>query len=561
MDFKIGKISLSVIACFVLFSCVKQKVELDKLESEEIDPSFALPLGEATINLGRVESHFVDDHFEYNASTGLLEYVFPKRLFELYPIDILKFPNPNASASATMPPGTQSAFNAGGPGNTVSFSGSQTVTFNAPNGELMDSIIFRQATLDVNVSSDFPHNTSIDVVIPGLTLNGAVFNQTINLNYGGTVPIVNNVQFDISGYSFDLTDGGVTDNTADFSFNIQMTSSGIPVLGTEQIDFTVDFLMDTIERAYGYFGSYTNILSEDTLEIDFFENLSGGSIHVEDPRIELAVYNTTGVSVHSDFNAVYAPDNSVNINLGGPGLTTIPLIVGAATINDTGITNHLINNGNTSPTLSAIIDEGPGEMIYDASSETNPSGVTQNFITYQSKVWCDSRLVMPLYGWGNNFEFRDTTKSDISKALDVDSATIENLKTATLRVIADNGLPVEASIQLYFVDSNDVLVDSLFDNTSGANVIQAATVNFSVPTTDPNYGRVIPNGAKRKITDVVIEKERFNNIANSGVTQLVYVAKGNTNDANLARNVKFYPEYNLKMKVSAKLDLLYKLQP
>lgn len=561
MKFKFQKVSVLFVLSLILFGCVKQEVQLDKLESEEIDPSFALPLGQATFNMGRIEKHFVDDHFIYNPTTGLLEYIFPKRLFTLNAADMLQFPNPSASATVTMPSGTQNAFNLGGAGTIVTFYGQQTTTFNAPNGELMDSIVFKNGTLDINVSSDFPHNTSIDIVIPGLTFNGGAFNKTVNLNYTGTTPVTANVQFDLAGYKFDLTDGGTTDNTAKFAFAIEMTSSGVPVLGSEQIDLTADFIIDTIDRAFGYFGQFTNILSEDTMTIDFFENLYGGTIHIEDPRIELTVYNTAGVSVHSDFNAVYAPDNSVNINLGGPGLTTIPLIVGASTLTDTGITTHLIDNNNTSPTLTAVIDEGPGEMIYDATSETNPGGVTQNFLTYKSKMWCDSRLVMPFYGWGNNFNFRDTTDLDLSEALDVDSADIENVNRVTLRLIADNGLPIESSVQLYFLDSNGLLVDSLFDNVSGENILKAAKVNFSVPTTDPNYGRVIPGGMQRKITDIVMDKVRFNKLANSGITKMIYSAKGNTNDANLGRNVKFYPDYSIKMKVSAKVDLLYKLKP
>lgn len=552
----------SVLAITILItSCVKQEIELDKLESEEIDPSFALPLGEATINLGRVEQSFVDDHFIYNPTTGLLEYVFPRRLFELQLADMLQFPNPSASMSFSMPAPIHTAFNLAGAGTQITFHGQDTASFSAPNGELMDSLVIKQGSLDFNLSSDFAHDVSIDIIIPSLTINGGAFNKTVTLNYSGSTPVTTTAQFDISGYKLDMTDGGVTTNTARFAFAVTLTNSGVVTSGTENIDITADFVVDTIDRAFGYFGTYTNILSADTMPIDFFENLYGGTVHVEDPRIELTVYNTSGVPVNTGFNGVYAPDNSININLAGPGLTSIPLVVGAPTINDTGITTHIIDNSNTSPTLSDIVDEGPGEMIYDASSETNPAGVTPNFVTCESKVWCDGRLVMPLYGWGNNFVFRDTTDLDLSQSLNVDSADIENIQAVTIRVVADNGLPIEASLQLYFADSNHVIIDSLFDNATGENILTAATVNFSVPVSDPNYGRVTLTGAKRKITDVMITQTRFNNLANAGVAKLIYVARGNTNDANLGRSVKFFPDYNLRIKTSAKVDMLYSLKP
>jgi hypothetical protein len=535
-------------------SCVKKEIELANLEGETFDPSFASSLGGATFNMGRLERNYVDDKFEYNPITGLLEYVYSKRLFTLGLSDMFQIPNMNATASFGMPGANQSSMNGGGAGTVVNFSSQSTTTFPVSSSELIDSIIVRNGTMDINLSSDFTHDGSIDITIPSLKLNGVAFTTTLNLNYIATVPVTASLtNFDLSGYTIDLTDGGITDNTARYSFNAQITSSGAPVLGTESLSFTIDFTVDTIQQANGYFGSYTNILAKDTAFIDFFENING-QVHIEDPRIELSIFNTAGISVATFFTGVSAPDNSTQTTLGGPALTSIPIIVGATSITDTGVTNFIIDNANTSPTLTQVIDEGPGEIIYDASSTTNQGlpNTTQNFVTYNSKVWCDSRLALPLYGWGNDFTFIDTTDADIEDMIDVDSADAENIDKVTLRIIVDNGLPIETRIQVYFADTNNVVIDSLFSTATGEDIIRQANVNFSVPISDINYGTV--TSSVRKITDIIIDKTRFNNLANSGAKKIIYKAKGLTNQAPIGNNVKFSLSNSISIKLSAKVD-------
>lgn len=540
---------------FIAQGCIKKEIELQKLESEAFDPSFATSLGGATFNLGRLESHYVDDHFEYNASTGLLEYVYYKRLFELGLIDMFSIPAMNATASFGMPGADQSTMNFGGAGTVVNFSNQSTTTFPVSNSEQIDSIIVRNGTMNINLSSDFAHDGVIDIIIPSLKLNGVAFTTTLNLDYVATVPVTASLtNFDLSGYTIDLTDGGTTDNTARFAFNVQMTSSGAPIVGTESLDFTIDFTVDTLQEAHGYLGAYTNILAQDTMYIDLFENLNGGSIHVEEPIINLKIYNNTGIEVQTNFNTIFSSDNNGN-NLTGVGLN-LPLINRAINVGDTAITNDSIDKTNSN--IVQVIDLAPNGLIYDASSNTNPGGVTQNFITYDAALWCDAKLRLPLYGWGNDFTFTDTTDADLDNILGVDSADAENIKQVDLRLIVDNGLPIEAKIQVYFADTNNNVLDSLFNTANGEDIIRRANVNFSVPNTNPAYGTV--NSSVRKITDIVIDKNRFNNLSNNGAKKIIYKAQGLTNDAP-TENVKFQPSNSLIMKLSTKVDLDIQVNP
>lgn len=542
---------------FILGGCKKKEISLDNIKAPLLDPSFALPIGYATLNIGDVEREYDVNNFLYNDNANLFEFVYKDRIFELSANDVIQIPTQNYSNSYSMPLANQTAFVGGGAGFTTNFSEQTAISFSIPNGALLDSIIIQNGSLAVDVSSDFMHSGVINITIPSLTLNGNPLQQTLNVNYTGGTPVLDNANIDISGYTIDLTDGGSTTNTFNTSIIFQITSSGNPISGTEQITLDMGLNVASFNSIWGYLGQVTNILSQDTSNITLFDDLASGEVHFEGPRIELTIGNTAGLDVQTQFSAVVAPDNSTNVTLGGTGLNNLPLIARALTPGDTTITTHIIDNSNTSPMLSDVIDENPTEIVYSSSATSNPSGFTNNFVLGDALVWCDAEVVLPLFGWARNFTLADTTDLDIADVLGIDSSstiTIEDVDQAMIRIIVDNGLPIDAGVQLYFADSNNIVIDSLFQTTGGIeNVFEHGIVDFSLPLTDPNHGKVTQT--TRKITDVVVTQELIKKLINGNSKKLIYKTRGLTNDANSGQNIKIYPEYNIDIKVSAKVDL------
>ncbi len=552
-------IALSVLA---VAGCVKKEINLEQVNTPELDPSFAMPLGEVNLNLGDLEAEADINNLQYNNSTTLFELVYKNRLFELTANDLITIPNQNYTSSFSLTPSNVTAFLATSVGITSTFLHSASFTFNVANGAQLDSIVIQSGTLDLNLSSDFMHNVVTNITIPSLTQNGMPLQKVNYLNYGGSTPVVSNNPIDISGYTLDLTDGGSTNNTFKVDIPIQITNSGNGLLGSEQLTTAMNLTIGSFETVWGYVGQQTNIINQDTTLITMFQETGGGDIHFEDPRIEITIGNTSGVEVQTQFSAILAPDNSTVINLGGSGLNSIPLITGATSPGDTAITTHTIDNSNTSPTLEQLIDEGPGKLIFNSTSTTNPNGFAQNFVLGDAGIWCDAELILPLYGWARNFILKDTTDLDVESMLGIDTAsnlTAEDVKQATIRIIVDNGLPIDAGVQIYFADTNHVIIDSLFQTTAGIeNIFEHGMVDFSLPLTDPNYGKVTQSTVKT--TDIVLTQELIQKLLDNNSKKLIYKAKGLTNDANSGQNVKIYPEYNVGIKVSAKVDFLIDLQ-
>lgn len=550
------------VALVLLGGCKKKEISLDQIKTPLLEPSFALPIGYAKLNLGDIEREFDANNFIYNDNSNLFEIIYRDRIFELSANDLIAIPTQNYSNSYSMPSSNQVALAGGGAGFTTTYSDQSSIAFNVANGAQLDSVIVQSGSLDIDLSSDFMHSASVNLTVPSLKKNGVVLQQTMNVNYSGSTPVLDNSNVDLAGYTIDLTNGGLTNNTFNVSLTFQVTSSGNPVTGTEQMSINMQLNVGAFDAIWGYLGQQSNILNQDTSNITMFDDLAGGAVHFEDPKVNLSIGNTAGVDVQTFFSAVFAPDNSMNINLGGPGLTSFPLIARALVPGDTVITTHTIDNNNTSPTLTSLLDEGPGEIVYSSSASSNPSGFANNFVLGDALVWCEAEVVLPIYGWARDFTLADTTDLDVADALGIDSSsnlTVEDVEQAMLRIIVDNGLPIDAGVQLYFADTNFVVIDSLFQTANGIeNIFDHGIVDFTLPLTDPNHGKVTQS--TRKITDVIVSQTLISKLINGNAKKLIYKSRGLTNDANSGQNVKIFPEYTVEIKVSAKVDFKIDLE-
>ena len=178
-------------------------------------------------------------------------------------------------------------------------------------------------------------------------------------------------------------------------------------------------------------------------------------------------------------------------------------------------------------------------------------------LSVYSRLWGTTRFVVPLDGRADGFSLTDTNSTELKEAIGIDSSGSENLKKITLRILVTNGLPISSTIQAYFLDDNNLLLDSLFSGGS-QSVIGAGTVNFSVPTSDINYGRVTSPG--KRTVDIEMTKEKYLRLIGNNQTKMVYKVKFNTIGSSTMKNVKFFPQDYVSLKMSAKVDLTISLK-
>ena len=166
-----------------------------------------------------------------------------------------------------------------------------------------------------------------------------------------------------------------------------------------------------------------------------------------------------------------------------------------------------------------------------------------NFLADTSKLNVKLAAEVPLYGQASGITLTDTLK------LDLGSINQSSVVSAALKVKTVNEMPLDAYIQLYLMDENKKILDSLFASNE-TYLVKASTVTTS--------GDLQTAGSTDLKLDLTIDK--INKLFSS--RYIIVRSKLNTSkDSNgTLLNVKFKASYKLKLDVGlmAKLKIIAK---
>jgi len=129
---------------------------------------------------------------------------------------------------------------------------------------------------------------------------------------------------------------------------------------------------------------------------------------------------------------------------------------------------------------------------------------------------------------------------ELEQDLGLELTSMDQVESAELILITENGFPLELVLQAYFLDEQGAVQDSLFDGS--AQLLSAASV-------DQN-GRVTESSSST--LDIALTAERWYRLQNSAEIRIK--AEIATTQAGTVP-VKFYDDYNLKVKLGALAEL------
>ncbi len=547
---------LILLSLLILGSCVKEEFLVDEnIILDDANPTFAIPIGFADLTLADLEKELDSEDIITNEPGAIMAVVYEQEVIEFTLEDLLDLPDQQVNDNFEADALTAALFNTGQPGTQLPFNMNFDLPFTFENGEQLDSIRLQQAELFINVSSSFRHDIEVQFSIPELTLDGVPFTASTNLDYTGSLPVNLMTAFDVSDHLMDFTSS--SGNALTIEANFIVTHSGEFTSPGDMLDFELILSSNSIKYAYGYLGQYTGLSESNSQEVDLFQDIENGQFYFADPALELTFYNSSGIPMEFAVTSIYDPQSSGGVTITGGGLDAIPTIEAASQPGEVAQTFHRIDNENMDPDLSDLLSDGPFELTYTAEATTNPDGFMQNWVLDTSTVTMEARVILPLHGYANNYVFADTIPSDLSEDLDlsIDSAgtlSTDDIEQVTFRIIADNGLPIDARVQVYFLDGNMMKIDSLFDVAELQHVIQAGYVNHTLEESDPQHGKVL--SPTRAITDIVVDADRLQNLMDNNVMNIVIRAMGNTSGSQNESVIKFFPEYTLDIQLSAKIE-------
>lgn len=515
---------LLLFTCSVLVTgCDFNNLIDSDVEAIVANPTLAIPLGSG--NLGIID--FLGDEdadkikiYQGGADNDVIYLVYEETLKTQVIRDLLTLPDKQITRGINLP----AAVIPGGGRTTLP---TQTLTFDLDfDPEKFDEILFTQGNLRVLAQTNpIIPNLQFQATLnfPSFTANGVALTQ--NIQSGGTPQNIS-----IAGYK-----GIFNDNL--FETNISVTliagagATTIPP-GT-RFEVTLDFDNLDFDYVKGFFGEQSADLPEETLEIGAFENVfEDAEVSLADPRISFIVINEYGIPVNVNFDALEARNGTGSLgivtNPPSPITASVPEIMG-----DSAFTTVLVTNA------KQLLDFAPTEFYYKVSAVIN-EGLTNgtNFCKSDSELNVRMRVEIPFIGHASNIVMSDT--------LDLDLGDAENseIESAAIKINAVNDLPLDATLQLYLLDENLMVIDSLLDPTNGKNrvVVGAETDASGTPTQPGIYDE-----------EIEISKTKINKLFEA--TKILIVSHLQTSDT--PKDVKFLAsdKLNIKLGLKAKMNL------
>ncbi len=316
------------------------------------------------------------------------------------------------------------------------------------NGIGIGQADIQSGTLRFEWRSNYPGNLDLRITFPGIIRNNQPLVVTSQITYDGSSPVDGSIApIDLSGYSI-----STNNNNLEISYRA-LDQNGVhhdllPLSG-----FAEDWVLNQVQ------GEWQNInvpLESNELEVDLYNSQVEGDLYLSNPQLIISVDNSFGVPVvmSMQYFQVIMEDGST-VDLEG-GLIDEGFYIDAPDhAGGNKVSTFVMNRENSN--IEDIFNASPSKLVYQPNLIVAPgSQPSTGFITNTSQVDVQVRFELPVEGMARGFTFDSSTEINIGEEEG------QELKAAQLKLITENNLPLEASLQLYLVDANEQIIDSVF---------------------------------------------------------------------------------------------------
>lgn len=516
---------ISTIALLAVAGCVKKNdFNFKNLQVDNWQPDWALPILNSNLTLKNIvqsNTSVTED------AEGVYSLHYSGDLFEAKAADYIKIPNqnyntPNIVQTVTIP--TASFLG------SVSQTTSNNFTYTDASGAQLAYLNMKSGNVSVTLNSTFKQNVTATITFPKALKGGTPLQLTTNINWPSTS---STVSVDLAGYNFDFTNGtgasGGTKNYLPYTISFTINGTGESLLAGDHINANI--VMTDIQYSFigGFLGAYNIPIPADTIDVAVFDNTLSANIFIRNPKINLAFKNSFGMNVAAKFDNLFGLTNTgVKVNM---ALSPIN-VAGATVAGQSVVSKYTIDSTNS--TVQNLFNPAPNQVIYNGSVMVNGggTGAVYNFVTDTSSIALTAAAELP--AWFNiiNFSLQDTTKLLLPEDTSV-------LQKAEFKMLMDNAFPLYGRIQLYFVDENYNVLDSLVP--TAADIIAQAPVDAA--------GRV--SGRTSQVTTFTMTHDHYNAMA-SKVRYALIRGQLKTSGTN---SVKIQSSNNLIVKLAFRFTL------
>ncbi|MHB1277401.1 MAG: hypothetical protein ACYC1Q_03315 [Bacteroidia bacterium] len=330
----------------------------------------------------------------------------------------------------------------------------------------LKKIKVKAGRVSFNIVSTIEEEMEVNYGIPYATRNGQPFAETFTVPAappGGSSTFT--INYDISGYEIDLRgkDPTIRDTVNSFFNVLDVTIDSTGIERNISLDDSIYMYLGLLdlepEYAEGYLGGETFVVGPETIDLDFFGGVSGG-LGFDNLNFNLVLENGIGAEGRATIHQLTARNTKKGstVALSGPGING-PHLLAPATYPPLMPSVKVINLNESNSNIKPFIEQLPDKLDYNISIETNPNGNTSNFkdfITDGSEVVAKLEVDMPVSLKADAITLTDT--------FDFNMTSVQNgvnIVEGNLNIVSDNGFPFEVQLQIYMLDGNGKIIDSL----------------------------------------------------------------------------------------------------
>ncbi len=526
----ISGISLLVVSS-VFYGCSGAFNDLDKIGEFTWNPSLAFPIAKATFGF----EDFINNNdtlaFIEKDEEGLIILTYENNdLFSQKAASYLDLPDEIFTESFSFESPLLSKLPID---RQISKTNSFNFTIDSPDGDEIDSVLLQSGELELKLLANFPASGEVTFRFFSLTQNGQQVEITYPWQYSGQQPVLDQTEIlDLSGLKMDLTDGGTTVNRFIFEVEVMLSFEEQQVLPTNSLEMEIKLLNATFNAIYGRIAERTIDPVSDTLQLDFFENLTNGSFFLDEPAISVRIGNSFGLPVSISISSFQASNEMATLDLTGD--ITQPQLINFPSLEQLGDTiGTVITIDHTNSNLPELISMLPTKIIYAFAGTINPQGIADNsFVLNESIVDVDLKIELPLKGRLADLE--------ASTLFEFDGGGIANdIDFVLFQIYTNNGFPLSLDIQAVFLDAAGNELERLIDEDN--RILEAAEVDAE--------GNVTLS--KEKTIQIKADGDKLQQIQSA--TNIRIEAVINTTNGGTT-SVKILDSYQLQVKLGAQIE-------
>ncbi len=415
-------------------------------------------------------------------------------------------------------------------------------------GPEFTSMKIRSGNLVISAVNTIEDTLKLHYTIPGAISSSG---QPVNIYTsadpappGGSSQIIKS--FDLAGYTIDLS--GVNHNKSNTFYNT--FTAGIDSSG-KLIHLSLD---DSVAVSYGlqdivpdfvkgYLGQHSFTIGPDQSAFHLFDHIGSGSISLEQANMQFSVFNHMGVEGNIRVNSIQGINSKTGqqILLSAPIIgQSIPLKRAFLNPNSTGLTSIPLNEQNSN--IKTLIESMPDLLKYQLDISINPDGNSfnyQDFAYYDDVLQATLDMDIPLSLKADELSMYDTAAFNLG----LSSEDANPVQSGTFTLYLDNGFPLDAKVQVYFLDKSYLPIDSLF---SIPELIIAASLN--------PLDCMVNQSVKSELS-ASFDQSRID-LINSASYSLVKIVFNTPSSSNCSGPLKFYSNYSIDYKLAARFKLL-----